>query len=775
MGSGNHQFLDDLFSQPTAPTGKKELMEAEAKEEAARSKIKGALPPEPIKPSIHAKELLETLEFNEVDMYRNDYPYVAKKQLPKYKTPHLREAFCFINLAQTIGRYVSSIAWNPKYSSMFLASYTSNALCTEIDHSEKIDKVKRMVLQPSIVLLWSFDDIFQPLMQLNTPLEVSCLSFCPYDEDIVVGGLVNGQLILWNMSNRIADVEKEVTARLNVDVKKKSLRTFLDWEENNQFRTVWPIGLTSLNVSHTGPITAIKWFGRKHYVESTGTIKENVDPNDDKEYRNFLTTSLDGCISFWDLDFTSDDKKKEPSVLREKYSANCGPVYTLVFGRPITNILFDEGIFKYTPDGNPKNRKLTTRFPHNVEQIHQEDYKNRLIVSTLTGDLSLLSMDIIDPITDSKMPRGKIENHESFANAHDGPIYKIAKNPFVHYIFMTIGRQVLALWHEEHIQAPIFWRYSVAQLTDCQWSKDKPSVFFVTTVEGNFEAWDILSRTDGPCLVESLGGRILTSVSQHMLSLPKSVVAIGDFNSNVRILLIPDTLSIMKENETEMLKDFIEDKVRRKDSLSIWQDNYYQANADVREAKRRNFEETKQEEKLKEKSKVHYDFAEKLSRKWDEMNMKRMMSAVLAKKFIDPELLAQWLQPDKDRIAYNEQKRKAIAESFSKINEDAEELRSRLIPIETSDDDRVAIVRRNMEVLESNVDVDYDKLKQTASVNVDEVSFADMDYLTILNRGHERREIISDVMNSNNKHRPCFRKPKCAETDMVAHCSQMPE
>lgn len=52
--------------------------------------------------------------------------------------------------------------------------------------------------------------------------------------------------------------------------------------------------------------------------------------------------------------------------------------------------------------------------------------------------------------------------------------------------------------------------------------------------------------------MESLGGSILTLVSQHMLSLPKSAVAIGDFNSNVRILLIPDTLSTSKENESEV-------------------------------------------------------------------------------------------------------------------------------------------------------------------------------------------------------------------------------
>lgn len=68
---------------------------------------------------------------------------------------------------------------------------------------------------------------------------------------------------------------------------------------------------------------------------------------------------------------------------------------------------------RYKPDTNPKNRKITTRVSHSVEQVHQEYFKNRLIVSTLTGDLALLSLDIIDPVPDSKMPRGKVENVSS--------------------------------------------------------------------------------------------------------------------------------------------------------------------------------------------------------------------------------------------------------------------------------------------------------------------------------------------------------------------------
>lgn len=191
-----------------------------------------------------------------------------------------------------------------------------------------------------------------------------------------------------------------------------------------------------------------------------------------------------------------------------------------------------EFVHRYQAESVPKNRKITTRVSHSVQTVNLEEFKNRLIVTTLTGDLALLPLDTIDPVAESKMPRGKIDNvsilpyifklvsvlffqttlqPEMFASVHDGPIYNISRNPFVHNLFLTIGRQVLALWHEEHIRSPIFWRYSKAQLTDCKWSQDKPSVFFVTTEDGNFGAWDILSKYN--CTLEvSFYNRISASL-----------------------------------------------------------------------------------------------------------------------------------------------------------------------------------------------------------------------------------------------------------------------
>jgi hypothetical protein len=50
----------------------------------------------------------------------------------------------------------------------------------------------------------------------------------------------------------------------------------------------------------------------------------------------------------------------------------------------------------------------------------------------------------------------------------------------------------------------------------------------------------------------SLGGNILTAISQHIFDLPNSCLAIADYNSNVRIFLIPSYFADQLENEVDV-------------------------------------------------------------------------------------------------------------------------------------------------------------------------------------------------------------------------------
>lgn len=56
------------------------------------------------------------------------------------------------------------------------------------------------------------------------------------------------------------------------------------------------------------------------------------------------------------------------------------------------------------------------------------------------------------------------------------------------------------------------------------------------------------------------------------------------------------------------------------------------------------------------------------------------MKAILVLKRFDLEQIAMAIKPEKDRLAYNEEKKRAIAAKFRQVHEELSELRARLIP-----------------------------------------------------------------------------------------------
>lgn len=68
----------------------------------------------------------------------------------------------------------------------------------------------------------------------------------------------------------------------------------------------------------------------------------------------------------------------------------------------------------------------------------------------------------------------------------------LRKNPYFPKIFASIGRNILAVWHEDYCYSPIFWRKRSCDLTSLAWSEERPAVLFLTRIDGNLEAWDLL-------------------------------------------------------------------------------------------------------------------------------------------------------------------------------------------------------------------------------------------------------------------------------------------
>lgn len=212
-------------------------------------------------------------------------------------------------------------------------------------------KMKKRTMYPSPVFIWSLADELRPLLQLDAPHEVTSLSYCPYDENIVVGGMANGQLAIWDLE--VAKTEEHEARDVEM------FHALLDWQrlKEKMHPKVKPAVLTPREFSHKGAITSIRWFHRKHFVTSTGQLKESVKPTDC--LRHFVSASVDGGINFWDLDYivssstTMSDLNRSSELLGmvenlspyNRLNGVLKPIYMLTSHSPITDLIIDDGKF----------------------------------------------------------------------------------------------------------------------------------------------------------------------------------------------------------------------------------------------------------------------------------------------------------------------------------------------------------------------------------------------------------------------------------------------
>ncbi|KAG5681639.1 hypothetical protein PVAND_011054 [Polypedilum vanderplanki] len=782
-----------------------------SKEEAPVVEVKQEFEPTVSK---QVEDLLQILEFNRIDMYRDDYKFIGNEEVPKYQTPYLEEICCFANVSKCKGKHVVSMDWHPELSGICVVAYGFNFRSKNIHDEENFDAVKQTIIESNSILIWSFDDPLYPKLELDSIREISCLSFCPYDPNIIVGGTINGQLVIWDISNRLEKVNSNSDAMLSPEQQKhrNEIRDYLKWSKiDDSNKIVAPALLSAIDRSHENSVVSIKWLARNYQCTSRGVLKE--DRQKGTLYRQFATTSLDGKIFFWDLDWSpseeggtklvvQESKVQFPDELKDEMSPLKAfdkiftPHYSLTFTRPITSFTFNEGEFHYEPITKLTKFNLSTCVRYKIISIRKESFNPKMVLGSSAGELLSCSWDGHD-FSQGATLDPKIMIHESFANIHDGSITHVERNEFMNEAFISIGGRIFALWHDEYRERPIFWRRCKTLLTGVQWSKDRPSVFFLIYENGSLEIWDLTSRIDKPSLSESLGGNILTYISQHKLPLARRVLAIADFNSNLRIFMVPYAFVSPKDNEKENFIQFINDEVQRKRDQDQWKEVWYQTNKDIVDAKKDVEQQIMDEQERKERQKKEieekraqlaeaeakklakrnakkskHDLHERMEKKWNDQNYKRLLKIMMERKKVDRDLIEKQTKILKDRMRYSEEKKLAIKQNLAKIEEDISSVRSRLIPIEEYQATREELVSETIDLMLSKT-LDYQEIENNALKEM-EIQ-PEMDYMKIseiLKRCKLNRDILNQSMGMQPKFAK-FRQDRHSKMSRYSSMSQL--
>ncbi|GAB0095994.1 WD repeat-containing protein 63 [Sergentomyia squamirostris] len=802
---------EQLEAELKAKAAESEPSEVEDDDEAKEEEE--AVPEvKPIVLSNRILELLGALEFNQVDMYRNDYILARSKHLAPFQVPRLREKFCFADMTKTSGRRVQCIEWHPTMSGIFVASYAFDTPSVQVPLTDNTDLVNRTVLQPNYVLMWGLDDTLSPKLELEAPREVTVLSFCPYDPTLLIGGLVNGQIIIWDLKDKLSEIENEETLTPRQTKNRELMREFLRWTNTkNQFLFVRRATISSLEHSQQGQITGIRWMSSRRIITTSGDIKEI-----DQEARFFITSSLDGTIAFWDLlhpetciDKKTPTKRKQllvPTSISEgmseflKYDRLYRPQNIIVVKKPISGMIFSDAQIKWEPLASTHNKALNIRIPFRAvplppisvepkddldEEVEEEfNPLNCFHIATSLGEIFEVKWKGHDLDPNVVVSRDVGILSPAFATVHDGPIVAVERNCFLSDVILSIGTRVLSIWRLDNPQCPIYYRRRPAALVAAKWSCRRASVFFATREDGDIEIWDLLNQTQAPTLVESVGSQIVTTIVQQRLPLMQDIVAIGDFNSNVRILLIPPTLATATPDEVNCFSRLIANEIDRRRHLAQLQAEWFAANADIIAAKRQleveanEAEERRQrtirdqedmrrvrEEKeakrraLKEKKKITFDLPQQLNRKWNEMNLTRLMKMIMTMKKYNPDEVEQQIAPEKERLEYEQIKKVIIKQSFAKIDEDLIAIRQRLLPVQETLVDRRTMIKDLLQSILS-VPFDYSAFEEKT---LNEISSyqknTSLTFNEILERGRKSREII-DKSFGNTLHQDLYEEQK---------------
>lgn len=544
--------------------------------------------------------LEEILMFNsKIDLYENDYSKLVKTERNVFDRScrlSVFKSFSEVNVCQN--RFVTDCAWNSFMPGIVAVCYSESTLTCLVKGEEKRDKVLDAIYGHPSVLIWSYADSIQPLFFLNSPQEVTYLSFSPYRKNILLGGCKNGQIVIWDLEEGFEDTKKIEILSVRQLLQRKVLMEMIGWMKNiSNSKEISPAIVTSLLNSHSAVITNIRWMAPNEIVTSNG--KQMISEEFSEQ---FITSSMDGTIMFWDLNqienvAVSKNKaykrlNKIPSALTlydstwKALAKTFKAHYKLVFGNnenpfPLSTVTRQTRFSTYKQVES--NLLFGTSEFYEFSSWEESIRCRTSLCGTSTGTIVSYRWDGIDYQSGRKLNSETPEILVSFEKIHTGPICCSVLNPEHNKILLTIGGNIFALWHVDET-SPLLWRKCLAKTTKYMtggWATSHPAFVLTVRSDGFLELWDLLNSLTAPIRMVRFGGDmvvnlfgLLTPVHSRMgtcivsdcyatafvFKIPELVHIHGNKEDYVRIKQLFHKMYMRLKKQKKWMKEYSEEK-----------------------------------------------------------------------------------------------------------------------------------------------------------------------------------------------------------------------
>uniref|UniRef100_A0A8C8GYP5 WD repeat domain 63 n=1 Tax=Oncorhynchus tshawytscha TaxID=74940 RepID=A0A8C8GYP5_ONCTS len=452
------------------------------------------------------------IQQNEImDVFFDDWKALSEEDsgYGRKADPHLKEYQSFTDLHFSKEKTISNINWHPTINGVIAVAVTER-----LSFEDRINGSTKLLLNPSLILFWSFSDPINPQLLLECPDDVFSFEFCPSDPNIIVGGCMNGQVVLWDISTHVEQLQGTRTNK-----------------RENETPVVRYCAVSGIENGHKAPITDIQWLPGTFEVSRMGVPMENKNGI----CVQIVTCAPDCCVMFWDI--------RAPRVLQTMADQRKQKVEE----KPLEN-----------PHGVPNT------FKH-LDLTWKPLIRLQLVLSTTfcPQDGELVYTDWkLEKDNDSGRLFSAKPSHRFII--HDGQVNTVRRSPFFKDIILTVGGWTFAIWKEGVTNGPIIQSScSQKKCTVGYWSQSRPAVLFIGKEDGNIDVWDLLEKTHEPSQTQNITATQITCIKPWIVSSKQHLLAVSDHLGTLHILEIPWTLRSPSSNEKLSMSKYFEKEVDR--------------------------------------------------------------------------------------------------------------------------------------------------------------------------------------------------------------------
>ncbi|XP_075567516.1 dynein axonemal intermediate chain 3 isoform X5 [Pelecanus crispus] len=516
----------------------RQLSSEEKEESLSSEKLKEFLT------SVHLRMEI-ALQQNEImNAFFDDWKALAEDESSSGGKPdvYLKAYQSFTDLRHLKDRTISWVCWHPTIYGIIAVSAGER-----LSYEEQVNLSDKSLLQQSVILFWSFFDPIHPQLMLECPEDIYCFQFSPSDPNIIAGGCINGQVILWDISQH--------------EEKLQNAKTVADGIE----------------------ITAVNMDNRM------GATFENRA----ETCVQLVTCSPDGSVLFWDIPATklpeqpSSEKVKEEETFyvppdvpdTSKHPDVCWkPLIKINLRESDTNIEYGPirislKELHYHSKPSEKVQSLNALEVPAKESPYTEmsipSSKNLKVLENISTDFFVGTEDgeivysdwEMEIHSDSAKPVS--QKHAQKYIIHTETINTLQRSPFFKDIILSVGGRNFAIWREGVTNGPILQSScSAGRYTAGQWSLTRPGVFFIGRDDGNIDIWDILKKTHEPSHLQNISKSTITFISPWTASPNQHFLAVSDDLGVLHVWEICQPLSHPSSNEDANVLDYFEREVK---------------------------------------------------------------------------------------------------------------------------------------------------------------------------------------------------------------------